>query len=92
MKILVVDAYNMIHRARFGFAQGEHAIVFNFFRSLKSEIVRHSPDKVYIVSEGVPKHRLLLNNEYKGQRKPVTDPGFYRQKNEIFSSSREFQC
>jgi len=75
----------MIHRARFGFGQGEYAIVFNFFRSLKSEISRHKPDKVYIVSEGKPKHRLLLNSEYKGQRKPVKDPGFYRQKNEIFA-------
>ena len=75
----------MIHRARFGFGQGEHAIVFNFFRSLKSEISRHKPGKVYIVSEGKPKHRLLLNSEYKGQRKPVKDPGFYRQKNEIFA-------
>jgi len=37
------------------------------------------------VSEGKPKHRLLLNSEYKGQRKPVKDPGFYRQKNEIFA-------
>ena len=90
MKILVIDAYNMIHRARFGYANGEHAIVFNFFRSLKSEIARHEPDRVYIVSEGTPKHRLLLNNEYKGQRKPVTDPGFYRQKNEIFSLCKYF--
>ena len=85
MKILVIDAYNMIHRARFGYRGGDHAIVFNFFRSLKAEISRHQPDKVYIVSEGKPKHRLALNSEYKGQRKPVEDPGFYRQKNEIFT-------
>ena len=85
MKILVIDSYNMIHRARFGFGTGDHSIVFNFFRSIKSEISRHTPDKVYIVSEGFPKHRLILNSEYKGQRKPVTDPGFHRQKNEIFA-------
>jgi len=90
MKILVIDSYNMIHRARFGFGQGEYAIVFNFFRSLKSEISRHKPDKVYIVSEGKPKHRLLLNSEYKGQRKPVNDPAFYRQKNEIFALCERF--
>jgi len=90
MKILVVDAYNMIHRARFGFGQGDHAIVFNFFRSVKSEIDRHEPDLVYLVSEGVPKHRLRLNADYKGQRVPVVDEGFHRQKREIFSLSQAF--
>ena len=84
MKILVIDAYNMIHRARFGFVQGDHAITFNFFRALKSEIVRHDADKVYIVSEGRPIHRLEINPEYKGQRTPVKDEKFHRQKHEIF--------
>ena len=84
MKILVIDAYNMIHRARFGFAQGDHAITFNFFRALKSEIVRHEADKVFVVSEGRPIHRLELNADYKGQRVPVKDENFHRQKREIF--------
>ena len=74
----------MIHRARFGFAQGEHAIKFNFFRSLKSEIKRHSVDKVCVVSEGRPLHRLALNKDYKGQRIPVKDESFHREKREIF--------
>jgi len=74
----------MIHRARFGFGKGDHAIKFNFFRSLKSEICRHAPEKVYIVNEGRPVHRLEINKDYKGQRKPITDPGFHRQKYEIF--------
>ena len=90
MKVLVVDAYNMIHRARFGFGQGEHAIVFNFFRSVRSEIDRHMPDLVYLVSEGVPQHRLILNPDYKGQRTPVVEEGFHRQKREIFDLSRSF--
>ena len=84
MRVLIVDAYNMIHRARFGYAVGDHAITYNFFRSLKSEFVRHMPDKVYIVSEGRPIHRLALNEDYKGQRKPIQDSGFHRQKKEIF--------
>lgn len=82
--ILLIDAYNMIHRSRFGWNKGEHGIIFTFFRSLKSEIDRHNPDKVYIVSEGRPKHRLIENPDYKGDRKPVKDEGFHRQKKEIF--------
>ena len=85
MKILIIDAYNMIHRSRFGFAQGEHAITFTFFRSLKSEIVKHEADKVFIVSEGVPFHRLAINSDYKGQRKPIQDDLFHKQKHEILN-------
>ena len=90
MKILVIDAYNMIHRARFGWGKGEHSITFNFFRSLKSEIDRHMPDRVYIVSEGRPKHRFEINKEYKGQRTKITDPNFHRQKNEVFRLCHSF--
>lgn len=90
MKILVIDAYNMIHRARFGWGKGDHAITFNFFRSIKSEIDRHEPDKIYIVSEGHPKHRFEINKDYKGQRAPVDDKGFHRQKKEIFNLCEYF--
>lgn len=84
-KILLVDAYNMIHRSRFGFGTGDHAITFNFFRALRSEINRHQPNKVYIVSEGRPVHRIKESDgEYKGNRESVTDEGFHRQKREIF--------
>ena len=83
-KILLVDAYNMIHRARFGWNKGDDSITFNFFRSLKSEIDRHSPDKVYVVSEGTPKKSLEVNPDYKGNRTKVLDEGFYRQKKDIF--------
>ena len=90
MKILIIDAYNMIHRARFGFARGEHAITFNFFRSLKSEITKHRAEKVYVVSEGMPKHRLEVNPDYKGQRKPIQDVGFHNQKREILELCKYF--
>ena len=90
MKILVVDAYNMIHRSRFGFGSGDHSIVFNFFRSLKSEIARHESDLVYVVSEGRPNHRCEINKDYKGQRKRIADDGFHRQKNEILSLCHSF--
>lgn len=74
----------MIHRSRFGWSTGDHAITYTFFRSLKAEISRHEPDKVYIVSEGKPLHRLVINPDYKGNRKPMTDDGFHRQKKDIF--------
>lgn len=85
MKVLLIDSYNMIHRSRFGWMKGDHAITFNFFRSLKSEIDRHQPDKVYIVSEGRPKHRLVSNPDYKANRQRIADDGFHRQKKDIFS-------
>ena len=84
MNVLLIDSYNMIHRSRFGWKKGEHSITFNFFRSLKSEIDRHSPDVVYIVSEGMPKHRMAQNSEYKGNRVKIKDEGFHRQKRDIF--------
>lgn len=87
-KVLLIDAYNMIHRSRFGWSKGDHAITYTFFRSLKSEISRHEPDKVYIVSEGMPKHRLEINKDYKGDRKVIKDPGFHRQKKEIFETCK----
>ena len=84
-KVLLIDAYNMIHRSRFGFGTGDHAITFNFFRALRSEINRHEPNKVYIVSEGRPIHRIQESDgEYKGNREGVLDEGFHRQKREIF--------
>ena len=83
MKILLVDLYNMIHRARHSFIKGENATIFNFFRSLRSEIERHKPDRVYIVSEGHPVHRLQINPDYKGTRVRLPDDDFSRQKREI---------
>jgi DNA polymerase I len=84
-KVLLIDAYNMIHRSRFGWGTGEHSITFNFFRALRSEINRHEPTKLYIVSEGRPIHRIQESNgEYKGNRESVLDEGFHRQKKEIF--------
>ena len=85
-KILLVDAYNMIHRSRFGFGSGPHSVTFNFFRALRSEINRHEPTKVYIVSEGRPIHRIEESRgEYKGNRESVLDENFHRQKRDIFS-------
>ena len=84
MNILIIDSHNMIHRVRHGFGQGEHIMTFGFFRALKSEITKHNADKVYVVNEGHPKHRYVLNPDYKGTRVRERDDGFTRQKDDIF--------
>jgi len=81
----------MIHRARFGFGSGEHSLTFNFFRSLRSEFDRHTPDKVYVVSEGRPVHRIEQSNgQYKANRERVLDEGFHRQKKDVFNLCKFF--
>lgn len=68
MKIVLLDGYNLMHRARFG-AKGENSTVFTFFRSLRPLIEAMSPDKIYLVLEGVPVHRQTLDAEYKANRR-----------------------
>ena len=87
-RVLLVDSYNMIHRARYGFGSGEHYVTFNFFRQLKSEIDRHTPDIVYLVDEGRPVQSLAVDSNYKGNRKVETDYSFKRQKQEIFEIAK----
>ncbi len=87
-RVLLIDSYNMIHRARYGFGDGPHAVTFNFFRQLKSEIERHKADIVYMVDEGRPTQSLAVDSNYKGNRKAETDDGFKRQKREIFEIAR----
>ncbi len=93
--VMIIDAYNMIHRCRFqwggGKALGENQIVFNFLRTLKATIAQFKPDLVYFPLDGKPTARLALYPEYKGTRKvETTDPeelaywaSFKRQKNII---------
>ena len=100
-KIMIIDAYNMIHRCRFqwggGKATGENQIVYNFLRTFKATIEKFRPDKVYFPLDGKPSVRLDLYPEYKGTRKvEVTDPeelaywkSFKRQKNLIIKMVKE---
>jgi 5'-3' exonuclease len=74
-KVLVIDGYNFIHRARGGFALGDNPIVFNFFRNLRALIEQHCPTRVYFCLEGRPAARYELLSEYKANRKIVGDPG-----------------
>jgi 5'-3' exonuclease len=68
MKVALLDGYNLMHRSRFG-VKGENSTVFTFFRSLRPLIEALSPDKVYLVLEGVPVHRQALDSEYKANRR-----------------------
>lgn len=97
MKIALLDGYNLMHRARFGMKNGDMHIVFNFFRGLRPIIAELKPDKVYLVLEGVPQHRLQADADYKANR--VIEPGtqqaeemaeFRRQKRVILECLKNF--
>ncbi len=84
MEVLLLDAYNLIHRSKSGFTKGDNRIVYNFFRNLRPIIEKFNPDKVYFVLEGYPKFRALIDNDYKSNRKKQDD-FFVDQKNKIIN-------
>lgn len=85
MKILFLDAYNLIYRARSGFTKGEYAVVYNFFRGVRPLVEKFNPDKVYFVLEGRPLFRNQLSEgNYKSNRKSAGDD-FHRQKAAIIN-------
>lgn len=84
MKILLLDAYNLIYRAKSGFLKGDNPVVYNFFRGLRPLIEKFNPDKVYFVLEGNPEFRTNLNEDYKANRSN-SDESFHRQKGTIIS-------
>jgi 5'-3' exonuclease len=91
MNILILDGYNLMYRARYsGMNKGEYSTVFNFFRGLRPLIEKTSPDRVFFVLEGVPKKRLELSPDYKGQRKYNNDDNFYEQKKLIISMLEKY--
>ena len=80
-KILIIDAYNMIHRCRFTWGGGQitdfdkDLIFYNFVKTLRSELDRHQSDKVYFALDGKPENRLGISSDYKGNRRiETTDP------------------
>ena len=88
MNTLVLDAYNLIYRAKSGFTKGENAVVFMFFRSLRALIEKFQPDNCYFVLEGMPKNNIANLTEYKANR-PKQDDSFHRQKKLIISMIKE---
>ena len=85
MKVLFLDAYNLIYRARSGFTKGEYAIIYNFFRGIRPLVEKFNPDKVYFVLEGMPQFRNQLSGgNYKSNRTSAGDD-FHRQKAAIIN-------
>jgi len=73
MKVVFLDGYNLIHRARHSFKRGEHSVIYSFFRSLRPLIEKLQPDFAYFVIEGHPKDRIKLYPEYKANRPKLKD-------------------
>jgi 5'-3' exonuclease len=69
MKLLLIDGANFMHRARAGFQEGPHPLMFNFFRNLRALIGQHNPDRVIYVLEGHPKARHEESADYKANRR-----------------------
>lgn len=79
-RVLLIDGYNMLYRARSGWAKGDNPIVFNFFRSLRSTVDKFSPDIVYFILEGKPTQRLETMADYKANREYHDNDDFNRQR------------
>lgn len=88
-RVLLVDGYNMLHRARSGWAKGDNPIVFNFFRSFRATVDKFSPDLVYFILEGRPVQRLEQMTEYKANREHHDRDDFIRQRRLIISLLKE---
>jgi len=100
--VLILDAYNMIHRCRFnwggGNAEGEYKIVYNFMKLIRATLEEYASDDVYFVVDGKPKRRIDKFSEYKANRKKdLTNPeeaayweNFSRQKKIIVSMVKKY--
>ena len=90
MKVLFLDAYNLIYRAKSGFTKGDNYVIFNFLRGLRPLVAKYNPDLVYFVLEGKPKHRNTLSEgDYKSNRKPQ-GKHFHEQKASIILAVKEY--
>lgn len=85
-KVLLLDGYNLIYRARYsGMNKGDNSTIFNFFRGIRPLVEKFNPDVAYFVLEGMPKMRLDVNPDYKGQRVYHNDDGFSEQRKKIIN-------
>ena len=88
MNVLLLDAYNLIYRARSGYMKGDYPVVYNFFRGVRPLVEKFNPQKVYFVLEGNPQFRTQLNESYKANRSN-NDRHFHEQKAQIISIVKE---
>lgn len=90
-RILILDGYNLIYRARYsGMNRGDDSTVFNFFRGIRPLVEKFSPDVCYFVLEGRPVKRLAVDKNYKGQRVYHNDDGFNGQRRKIIDFVRKY--
>ena len=90
MKVLFLDAYNLIYRAKSGFTKGDNYVIFNFFRGLRPLVEKYNPDLVYFVLEGRPEHRQQISEgDYKSNR-PKQDVSFHQQKASIIEAVKAY--
>ena len=90
MKVVFLDAYNLIYRALSGFTKGENYVIYNFFRGLRPLVEKYNPDIVYFVLEGSPKHRNSLSGgDYKSNRTSKGE-NFHLQKASIIQAVKTF--
>ena len=85
-KVLLLDANNLIYRARYSAKfsrEGDAAIVYSFFRSLRPLVEKFNPDVCYFVRDGRPSDRLELFPDYKSNRVREVDESFMSQKRMI---------
>ncbi len=86
MKVLLLDANNLIYRARYSAKfsrEGDAAIVYSFFRSLRPLVEKFDPDVCYFVRDGAPADRKDLFPDYKANRVREHDSDFLEQKKMI---------
>ena len=91
-KVLLLDANNLIYRARYSakFArEGDAAVVYSFFRSLKPILEKFEPHVCYFVRDGARANREDLLPGYKANRTYDKDQSFLDQKRKIEKSIRE---
>lgn len=85
MKILLLDAYNLIYRARSGFTRGDYPVIYNFFRGLRPLVEKFDPDKVYFVLEGNPEFRQNVSEGLYKSNRSQQSRSFHEQKANIIS-------
>ena len=96
--VLLVDFANAAWRANMSWGKKEETqdevMIYNFFRNLRPLVEMFSPQKIFFVLEGHPKHRYALYSEYKANRivktaaKQEVHDKFYHNQNEILRLSK----
>jgi 5'-3' exonuclease len=90
-KVLVLDGYNLIYRARYSSKNiSEYSTIFNFFRSLRLLVEKFNPDMCYFVLEGKPVKRLEKDDSYKAQRVYHNRDNFQMQRKEIIRLVKDY--